>query len=130
MSHIIKAIEDTNLTEFIGNLPNGLNTVLYPNDELLSNSIVKKIEIARNLILKPAILVVEDFIGTMGREDESRICNLLTSKEAEWTLIIVSNSSLLASMCDRIIYLEKGEIKINDHFENLKNRKEITETLN
>lgn len=130
MSHIIKAIEDTNLTEFIGNLPNGLNTVLYPNDELLSNSIVKKIEIARNLILKPAILVVEDFIGTMGREDEARICKLLTSKEAEWTLIIVSNSSLLASMCDRIIYLEKGEIKINDHFENLKNRKEITETLN
>lgn len=130
MSHIIKAIEDTNLTEFIGNLPNGLNTVLYPNDELLSNSIVKKIEIARNLILKPAILVVEDFIGTMGREDEARICKLLTSKETEWTLIIVSNSSLLASMCDRIIYLEKGEIKINDHFENLKNRKEITETLN
>lgn len=130
MSHIIKAIEDTNLTEFIGNLPNGLNTVLYPNDELLSNSIVKKIEIARNLILKPAILVVEDFIGTMGREDEARICKLLTSKEAEWTLVIVSNSSLLASMCDRIIYLEKGEIKINDHFENLKNRKEITETLN
>lgn len=130
MSNIIKAIEDTNLTEFIGNLPNGLNTVLYPNDELLSNSIVKKIEIARNLILKPAILVVEDFIGTMGREDEARICKLLTSKEAEWTLIIVSNSSLLASMCDRIIYLEKGEIKINDHFENLKNRKEITETLN
>jgi ABC-type bacteriocin/lantibiotic exporter with double-glycine peptidase domain len=130
MSHIIKAVEDTNLTEFIGNLPNGLNTVLYPNDELLSNSIVKKIEIARNLILKPSILVVEDFIGTMGREDETRICNLLTSKEAKWTLIIVSNSSILASMCDRIVYLEKGEIKINDHFENIKNRVEITETLN
>lgn len=130
MSHIIKAVEDTNLTEFIGNLPNGLNTVLYPNDELLSNSIVKKIEIARNLILKPSILVVEDFIGTMGREDEARICKLLTSKESKWTLIIVSNSSLLASMCDRIVYLEKGEIKINDHFENIKNRVEITETLN
>lgn len=130
MSNIIKALEDTNLTEFIGNLPNGLNTVLYPNDELLSNSIVKKIEIARNLILKPSILVVEDFIGTMGKEDESRICKLLTSKEAEWTLIIVSNSSLLASMCDRVIYLEKGEIKLNDHFENIKNKKEIIETLN
>lgn len=130
MNQIIKALEDTNLTGFIGSLPNGLNTVLYPNDELLSNSIVKKIEIARNLILKPAILVVEDFIGTMGREDEIRICKLLTSKEAKWTLIIVSNSSILASMCDRIVYLEKGEIKINDHFENLKNRIEITETLN
>lgn len=129
LEKIYETLEQCNLTYFLNSLPDGLDTMLYPNDELLSFSVVKKLEVARNLILKPSIMIVEDFKGTLAKKDEEQLLSLLLDKKNEWTLIFVSNKLEIAQKCQRLIYMHKGQLLYNSNYEELKNKQEIIENL-
>lgn len=130
IEEINRVLELCNLKYFVDSLPEGLETELYPNDELLSFSTIKKLEIARNILLKPSLLIMEDFKGTLGRKDEEQLINILLNDSNPWTLILISNSSNLAMLCDKIVILEAGKIIAEGAPENLKNSAVFKEKMN
>ncbi len=129
LEKIYETLEQCNLTYFLNSLPDGLDTMLYPNDELLSFSVVKKLEVARNLILKPSIMIVEDFKGTLAKKDEEQLLSLLLDKKNDWTLIFVSNKLEIAQKCQRLIFMHKGNMLHDANYEDLKTKQEIIENL-
>lgn len=130
IEEVNRVLEICNLKSFVDSLPDGLETELYPNDELLSFSTIKKLEIARNILLKPSLLIMEDFKGTLGKKDEEKLINILLENSNRWTLILISNSSNLAMLCDKIIILEAGKVIAEDSPKNLKDSAEFKEKMN
>ena len=57
---VVDAIECVNLGEFIKTLPMGLNTNLDPEGQRIPRSAANKIILARAVVSKPKLLLLED----------------------------------------------------------------------
>ncbi|WP_430467548.1 peptidase domain-containing ABC transporter [Winogradskyella ouciana] len=104
------AIENVGLTQFIKESPQGLNTVLYPEGKQISFSVAKKIVLARAIVDKPRILILEDPLEQFEENEVKKIIDFLTDDANPWTLIVVSTNNDWSSNCTKAITLNKGEI--------------------
>ena len=74
------AIENVFLTEYIKNLPNGLDTPIDISGKKLSKSIIQKIIIARSIVNRPKLLLLENHIDFIERVERNKIIDFLTDK--------------------------------------------------
>lgn len=108
--HLTQVAEQLNLSGFINSLPEGYNTVLGPDGENVSNSRKKKILLARSIIDNPSLLLVEELIDQLEKEEKEKILNVLFAPDAPWTLIGVSNDWKFISRCDKVLFMDKGSV--------------------
>lgn len=104
------AIENTFLKEFIKTLPKGLDTAIDISGRKLPKSIVQKIIIARSIVNKPRLLLLENQTDCIEIEERKKIIDFLTNKNNGWTFICVSNDSYMENKCDKTIRMNAGEI--------------------
>lgn len=104
------AIENVCLTQFIKESPKGLNTMLYPEGKQTSFSVAKKIVLARAIIDKPRVLILEDPLEQFEEKEVKKITKFLTDEANPWTLIVVSANNDWSSNCTQVITLNEGEI--------------------
>ncbi|MEX0362005.1 MAG: ATP-binding cassette domain-containing protein, partial [Allomuricauda sp.] len=104
------ALENTGLTEFVKEQPQGLNTIIYPEGRQIPYAISKKIVLARSIVGKPKLLVLKDPLDQFGEEEAERIMDFLTNPENGWALVIVSENPKWTRRCGRIITMEKGKL--------------------
>ncbi len=109
--NIYKVLEIVGLKNYVKELPNGLNTILYPDGKQLSYTLSKKIVLARAILKAPKILILEDALDRFNETETKSIIEFLTHKDRPWGLIVVSSSSAWIDRCTEIITLEKGKIK-------------------
>lgn len=108
---IFWALEKVGLTQFIKEQPKGLRSILNPEGKQISYNISKKIVLARAIIKKPKILILEDPLDQFNKDESDRIIDFLTDKSNPWALIVVSSNERWKTTCGGKITLEKGEIK-------------------
>lgn len=99
------AIKQTFLSNFIKTLPQGTDTLIAPSGLKLSRGIIQRIIIARSIVNKPKLLLLENQIDCIEGEEKHRIIDFLTDKTNGWTLICVSNDAYLQKRCDTIVDL-------------------------
>ena len=107
---VLWAIEKIGLVDTINSMPDGLMTHVISGGKRLSSSINIKLILARCIAERPQIMILNDFLHDLNKEERYRIVNFLLDKENPWTLISVSNEPLLLQGCDRIILMNKGRI--------------------
>ena len=95
---------------FIRSLPKGYNTAVLSEGKGLPKNVVRKIIIARAIASKPRLLVLEEFLHNLERDDRIQITEFLCDQSHNWTLVGISNDPIYAKQCDRIIILEDGKI--------------------
>ena len=108
---IYSVLEKVKLISFLRSQPKGLNTVIYPQDQRISTTMAKKIVLARAIIKKPQLLVLEDPLDHFNEDEAKQIIDYLTDKSNPWALVVVSVNSYWRKNSDEIINLVKGEIK-------------------
>ncbi|WP_430410355.1 peptidase domain-containing ABC transporter [Kordia sp.] len=108
---IFWALEKVGLTQFIKEQPKGLKTVLNPEGKQISYNISKKIVLARAIIKKPKVLVLEDPLDQFNVDESNEIIDFLTDPSNPWALIVVSSNERWKTSCGGLLTLEKGEIK-------------------
>lgn len=108
---IFEIAEIVGLLQFIKEQDNGLDTIIFPEGKQVSDSVAKKIILARAIIKEPKIMILEDPLDQFNDEETTRIIDYLTDTEKPWSLIVVSNKDSWRTKCSRTITLEKGEIK-------------------
>ncbi|MFY7669987.1 peptidase domain-containing ABC transporter [Tenacibaculum sp. MEBiC06402] len=108
---IYEALDIVGLTEFLKIQPKGLNTILNPEGKQIAYTIAKKIILARAIVKKPKLLILEDPLDQFQQEETKEIINYLTSPERPWSLIVVSSNPNWKKRCNKYIILEKGQIK-------------------
>ncbi|HOZ40008.1 MAG TPA: ATP-binding cassette domain-containing protein [Flavobacteriales bacterium] len=103
----------TGLLSMLSDLPDGLLTVLDPLGSRLPQSLVRRIIIARCLAGRPRLVLYEDDALPLPANEHDVLLELLTGKDAPFTLIAVSNDPLFQRHFQRIVSLDGG--RITDH---------------
>jgi len=71
----------------------------------------RALEIATTLALEPELLLLDEPMAGMGREDIARISAVIKAVAARRTVLMVEhNLSVVADLCDRITVLTRGQV--------------------
>ncbi len=126
-----KAIDTAELHDFIGSLPEGLDTVVSERGASLSGGQKQRIMLARVLALDPEILFLDDFTARLDTNTESKILENITKNYPEITLISVTQKIEPIKEYDQIILLMEGEIlAIGTHEQLLQTSPEYNQIYN
>ncbi len=104
------ALDSVGLTPYIKTLPEGLDTHLYPEGRQLSASNAQKVMLARVIISRPNVLLLEDPTDKIDTETARKIIDFLMSPQNNWTVIVSSVNNYWENSCNRQIVMENGEI--------------------
>lgn len=121
---IFQAMKDACVDEFFPRLQGGLNYELGVNGGNVSGGQKQRICIARALLKKPKILILDDSTSALDNNTEKRLMQNLSSMHNMTTIIITQrlNSLILA---DRVMVLSDGQISGFDAKEKLLEDNEI-----
>jgi ABC-type bacteriocin/lantibiotic exporter with double-glycine peptidase domain len=109
-NEIFSVIDSIGLRDFVKSLPKGLNTMLYPEGKQISYTISKKIILARAIIKKPKLLILEDSLDQFEPKEVNTIIDYLTQPSHKWALIVVSRNKRFEDVCNKTIVLKEGTI--------------------
>jgi len=114
-----KAIETSELNDFLDALPQGLDTIVSERGTSLSGGQKQRIMLARALALNPKILLLDDFTARVDSQTEQKILDNVSKNYPGITLLSVTQK--IASVVDygQIILLEEGEILAHGTHESL-----------
>jgi len=104
------AVENLELNDFIKKLPEGYNTMLNAQGRGLPESIVTKLLLARGIVTKPKLLLLENTFEQLDEESCIRIIDFITNKKNGWTIVAVSSNKYLAKLANNIVVLATGKI--------------------
>ena len=96
------------LDDLIRRLPMGLDTVVGERGVILSGGERQRTALARALLRKPRLLLLDDALSAVDAETESRILENLEGFREETTLVLATHRVFVAELCDRILVLEDG----------------------
>jgi ATP-binding cassette, subfamily B, bacterial len=105
-----KAIETSELKDFIDSLPEKLNTVVSERGTSLSGGQKQRIMLARALAINPRILLLDDFTARVDTQTEIKILQNVRRNYPGITLISVTQRIATAGQFDQVIVLMEGEI--------------------
>ncbi|OYU79710.1 MAG: ABC transporter ATP-binding protein/permease [Flavobacterium sp. BFFFF1] len=106
-------LDAVHLSPYIKTLPEGLDTMIFPDGRQLTSSNAQKILLARCLISRPRILFLEDPTDKMDEAAAHAIIDFICDPKNRWTVVVSSPSAYWQEKANRHIIMEKGRI-IND----------------
>jgi ABC-type multidrug transport system fused ATPase/permease subunit len=95
---------------FVAALPKGLDTRLGERGTSLSGGQRQRISLARALVRRPRLLVLDDATSAVDPEVEARILAALRSDEDDATLVVVAYRKATIALADEVVHLEDGRI--------------------
>ena len=104
------AIKKANLNNFLNSLPEGLNTIVGEKGIRLSGGQQQRIGIARALYRNPEILILDESTSSLDQDTEKKIMESVQSLKKEKTLIVITHRLVTVKNCDKIFYIEKGQL--------------------
>jgi len=96
------------LDDLIGRLPMGLDTVVGERGVVLSGGERQRTAMARALLRKPRLLLLDDALSAVDSETEARILENLRVFLDGVTLVLATHRVFVAELCDRVLVLEEG----------------------
>jgi len=96
------------LDDLIRRLPMGLETVVGERGVVLSGGERQRTALARALLRRPRLLLLDDALSAVDSETESRILENLRTYLAGTTLVLATHRVFVAELCDRVLVLEDG----------------------
>ena len=96
--------------EFILELPDGYDTVLGERGTSLSGGQRQRIALARALVRKPRLLILDDATSAVDPSVEARILERLRDSEMPSTIVIVAYRTSSIALADEVIFIDAGEI--------------------
>lgn len=107
---VVAAAKLAGAHEFILELPDGYDTVLGERGTSLSGGQRQRIALARALVRKPRLLILDDATSAVDPSVEARILERLRDSELPSTVIIVAYRTSSITLADEVVFVEDGQI--------------------
>ena len=107
---LIEAAKVSGSDAFIGLLPGGFDFPLSERGQELSAGMRQSIAIARAVIAKPNILLMDEPTASMDNATENLLVERLSQATPDTTCVFVTHRGAMLKMADHIIVMEKGQI--------------------
>jgi len=105
-----RAVEISELTNFVETLPHGLDTLVGERGTKISGGQRQRLGIARALYTNPKLLVLDEATSALDGQTEADISSSLQEMRGSVTLLIIAHRLSTVLNADRIYYLEEGRI--------------------
>src|SRR5699024_6028779 len=105
---VIQAAKDAQIHDTIMGLPDGYETRVGQKGVNLSGGQKQRISIARALIRKPEILMLDDSTSALDLTTESRLLDAI--QDDDCTLLIITQKVSTALRADRILLIDYGKV--------------------
>jgi ATP-binding cassette subfamily B protein len=96
------------LDDLIRRLPMGLDTVVGERGVVLSGGERQRTAMARALLRKPRLMLLDDALSAVDSETEARILENLRAFLHGVTLVLATHRVFVAELCDQVLVLEDG----------------------
>ncbi|MBS6471653.1 MAG: ATP-binding cassette domain-containing protein [[Eubacterium] siraeum] len=111
MEEVIQAAKSANAHDFIMKLPEGYDTVTGSGGVSLSGGEKQRISIARALIQKPNILILDEATAAMDTATERKIQSAIDNLKSGRTIIAIAHRLSTLRDADKLYVIEHGEVK-------------------
>ncbi len=120
---IEEAAKLANAHDFIMETQQGYDTVVGDSGVKLSGGQRQRVAIARAMLRKPEIIVLDEATSSLDNISERKIQNAINNISKHTTVLVIAHRLSTVQNADKIIILEKGEIREQGtHEELLKNK--------
>ncbi|MFF9594123.1 ABC transporter ATP-binding protein [Streptomyces sp. NPDC014646] len=117
-----EALEAVQAADVVRALPHGLDTRVGERGATLSGGQRQRIALARALVRRPRLLVLDDATSSIDPEVEGRILRGLRDARVPSTLVLVAYRQSAIALADRVVYVERGRVVDSGTHEELRNR--------
>lgn len=105
---IIDCLKKSCSYDFINKLPEGINTIIGEKGLGLSGGQAQRISIARALLRKKPILILDEATSSLDPETEIKVLNEIKNLTHKPTCIIITHRPSALKICNRIFKLQNG----------------------
>ncbi|MEX1105650.1 MAG: ABC transporter ATP-binding protein [Ilumatobacteraceae bacterium] len=95
---------------FVTDLPDGLDTVVGERGVGLSGGQRQRIALARALVRRPALLLLDDTTSALDPSTESKVLANLRDTLADTTVVAVASRPSTIALADEVLYLADGRV--------------------
>lgn len=94
--------------EFVSAMPQGVHTPVGERGSGVSGGQRQRIAIARALVHKPQLLILDEATASLDPESEAAICATVQRLRGEMTILAISHQPAMLAAADRVYRLEGG----------------------
>lgn len=121
-----EALTFASAAEFVGKLPNGLDSLIGDRGIKLSGGERQRLVLARAILRKPSILVLDEATSALDTESEANIQLALERLKGKMTIIVIAHRMSTIRNADQVIVLEEGQVIQQGGFNQLSQEKNKT----
>lgn len=107
---VVRAAELAGATEFIDHLPDGYDTIIGERGMGLSGGQKQRLALARALLVRPSVLVLDDTTSALDMETEFKVFDGLKKMPGKQTRFVIAHRISSVKDADKIIFLDHGTI--------------------
>ena len=107
---VCAAAEAACAAEFINKMPEGMKTFIGEHGARLSGGQRQRLALARAVLTKPQILILDEATRSLDSESEQLIQRYLTDIRGTCTMLVVAHRLSTLQYCDLIYELKEGRL--------------------
>jgi len=125
-----QALRAVQADDFVRSLPDGARTVVGENGMSLSGGQRQRVALARIMVRRPRVVVLDDPLSALDVETEAQIHDALREVLATTTALVVAHRPATVQLADRVAMLAGGRvIAVGTHEELLSTRPEYAQLM-
>ncbi len=97
------------LSDYISSFTDGFDTLINPEAHFIPKDVIQKILLARALVGKPKLLLIENPIDSIQENHVDEVLNTLKN-QSNCTILLASNNPKVLNICNRVVEFRKGQL--------------------
>ena len=122
---IIEAAKLSNCDDFVKNMPNGYDTVIGENGIKLSGGEKQRLSIARAILKKSKIILLDEATSSLDAETEDKIQKAINYLTKNKTTIVIAHRLSTVLNSDKIYVIDSGNVVAKGNHNELLNTSSI-----
>ena len=110
---IQKALEISDIAEFVNSLPEGLDTVLGEKGLGISEGQAQRLAIARAIISDAPIILLDEATSALDAETEKRVLDNIKSLNSK-TCVIITHKNAALQVCNKEFLIDNKQLTMKN----------------
>jgi ATP-binding cassette, subfamily C, bacterial len=106
-----RALEAAHAWEFVSQLSHGMETELGERGGKLSGGQRQRLAIARALVRKPQLLILDEATSNLDPESEAAVLETIVELKGQLTMLAVTHETAMLGVADRVVQIRGGRVQ-------------------